>query len=192
MKFTCFKLRRKSDERTLLANQMVIADKYVNLITKRSAKKKTEESEVLLPAVETASVEDFIDINAKTSSWYLPNVSAEKSAEILEALPVGRFVIRKSGNQLFLHLKYEADSEPKSFIIVPKENGLQFFSKHFSNLSSLVVHHSIMCEQLPTLLKVAEDVRDEVDNDLIDFIDIDVDPEFSDLVGKLKNHLTFV
>jgi hypothetical protein len=207
MKFTCFnglKLRRKSDsERNLLSNQQLASEKH-GLLGRKAIKirKSDEDIESLIPASEkfdknSVNLEQFIDINARTSSWYLPEVSAEKSAEILEALPVGRFVIRKSNNKLYLHLKHTADVsvEPLTYAITAKDNGISFAvaaGKHFSNISSLVVHHSIMPEALPVTLRIAEIHDEELNSGDIDFIDIDVDPEFSDLVSRLKSNMTFV
>jgi hypothetical protein len=195
MKFTCFKglnLRRKSEERNLLLNNQQLISGSSEKLSKKAAIKSRKSETV---AKDNINLDQFIDINAKTSSWYLPEISSEKCADILEALPVGRFVIRKSGNKLHLHLKHAVDAEPSVYLISPKQNGICFDTKnkHFSNLSSLVVHHSIMPESLPVNLRIAEihDARDS-DSDQIDFIDIDVDPEFSDLVMRLKSNMTFV
>ena len=133
------------------------------------------------------NAQDYVDINAKSSSWFLPNVSEEKSAEILESLVPGRFLIRQVQNSFILHLRCEVGTE--SYLILVQDTGLRFSGadKQFSNLSSLVVHHSIMQEQLPTLLRVAEDIQEDEE---IDFIDIDVDPEYNVLVSRLQTQLS--
>lgn len=183
MKFSCFKIKfgAKSDQRNLLSNQLLEKEQSC-LIKKKSVKKNKK----VLNNSKPGNAQDCVDINAKSSSWFLPNVSEEKSAEILESLVPGRFLIRQIQNSFILHLRCEVGTE--SYLILVQDTGLRFSGadKQFSNLSSLVVHHSIMQEQLPTLLRVAEDIQEEEE---IDFIDIDVDPEYNVLVSRLQTQL---
>lgn len=146
---------------------------------------KKEQCSVIVPR----NIEDFVDINAQTSSWYLPKTTAEKSAEILDALAPGRFVIRKFRNSLILHLRENAASD--SYLLKVEAGGLSFAGqdKVFPTLSSLVVHHSIMQEHLPTPLLIAE--NENTEEEMIDFIDIDVEPDFTDLISKLQKQIKF-
>ena len=183
MKFSCFKIKfgTKSDQRNLISNQLLEKEQSCS-IKQKSTKKKNKNV-----AVNSVNIEDCIDINAKSSSWFLPNVSEEKSDEILDPLVPGRFLIRRFQNSFILHLRCAVGTE--SFLIQVQDSGLKFSGqdKQFPNLSSLVVHHSIMQENLPTLLRVAEDIQKEEE---IDFIDIDVDPEYNILVSRLQTQLS--
>ena len=182
MKFSCFKIKfgAKSDQTNLLSNQLL--EKEQSCLIKETSAKKNKKVLNSKPGI----AQDCVDINAKSSSWFLPNVSEEKSAEILESLVPGRFLIRQVQNSFILHLRCEVGTE--SYLILVQDTGLRFSGadKQFSNLSSLVVHHSIMQEQLPTLLRVAEDIQEDEE---IDFIDIDVDPEYNVLVSRLQTQL---
>jgi hypothetical protein len=71
-------------------------------------------------------------------------------------------------------------------------------TKTFRSLSALVVHHSIMQEHLPTQLLLNRDQsteeqiqQNEEEEEEIDFIDIDCDAEFSELVSRLQGQVTF-
>ena len=194
MKLPCFgiKFSKKSDQKQLLKNQMLHKEQSVSLLDNKQ-QKKTAAKSAKVNNCSLQNIADFVDIGAQTSSWYLPAVSAEKSAEILEALPAGRFVIRKFKNSFILHLRTPAAADtPMQTYLLSTENGGVCFAgqnKTFSCLSSLVVHHSIMQEHLPTTLVVAE--HQAADDSIIDFIDIDVEPDFSDLVSSLQTQIKF-
>merc|ERR1712173_68178 len=196
MKLPCFGFRSKQkteEKNNLINNQMLQKERTTAslLILPAATKTFNKKDKKSTAHTNKTSLQQFIDINAQTSSWYLPNITAEKSADILEPLAVGRFVIRQfESNALLLHLKTGPTASETHLIIVEK-SGLCFAelpadgAKFFSNLSSLVVHHSIMQESLPVALVVAEDAMSGDSDELVDFIDIDVDPEFSDLITKL-------
>ena len=188
MKLPCFGLRfkkRRSDQTNLIQNQILQKEK-TKLINPE------EKSDLNNP--DGLTFERFIDINALSSSWYLPNISEDKSTEILTPLVNGRFVIRRVETGLVLHLREQG--RIRSYPLVLEPVGWRFAGedKVFSNLSSLVVHHSIMQESLSTPLVVAEHrtkEEEQEEEEEVDFIDIDVDPEFSDLVSRLQNKINF-
>ena len=172
MKFSCFKFIKSSDKTSLISNK-----KSSSLLRKKSAGHSVEQ------------LEQLVDISARTSSWYLPNISQEKSAEILDPLMDGRFLIRQENGSMLLHLKDGEEMETLQLNLQKGGVSLPGGGKVFSNLSSLVVHHSIMKEGLRRTLVVAEDL--DLDDSNVDFIDIDVDPAFSQLVASLQSKIKF-
>ena len=87
---------------------------------------------------------------------------------------------------------------PKSFngsgilhyLILVTEAGFRIkgFSKVFSSLSGLVVHHSVMKENLPCRL-IVDDGGDDTDQDSdkeSDFADLDADPEYPGILNRLR------
>ena len=178
MKFSCFKFIKSSDKKSLISSK-----KSSSSLLRQAESSHKEKEEAL---------ERLVDIAAQTSSWYLPNISYEKSVEILEPLADGRFLIRQENGSMLLHLKENSHDDCKTLKLTPHkgEVSLPGSTKTFTNLSSLVVHHSIMKEGLSRTLVVAED--HSLDDSLnVDFIDIDVDPAFSQLVASLQTKIQF-
>jgi hypothetical protein len=173
-------------------------------------------STMLLPA-SANSLERFVDVSSRTAAWYVPNLSATACTEALNAptMRPGRFLIRptiafnddrsnSSSASLELFLRTESGAVVRYSIVAATggRGGLSFegHSKLFPTISALVVHHSIMREHLPALLTLPRDwqrnnevgeVEEEMEEDEIDFIDIDCDAEFSELVSRLQGHVSF-
>ncbi len=175
-------------------------------------------STMLLPASALNSLERFVDVSSRTAAWYVPNLSATACTEALSAptMRPGRFLIRptiafddnrsnSSSASLELFLRTESGAVARYSIVAATGGraGLSFegHSKLFPTISALVVHHSIMREHLPALLALPRDwqrkddqvgeVEEQMEEDEIDFIDIDCDAEFSELVSRLQGHVSF-
>jgi hypothetical protein len=175
-------------------------------------------STMLIPA-SANSLERFVDVSSRTAAWYVPNLSATACTEALSAptMRPGRFLIRptiafddddrsnSSPASLELFLRTDSGGVVRYSIVAATggRGGLSFegHSKLFPTISALVVHHSIMREHLPALLALPRDwqrkdeqmgeVEEEMEEDEIDFIDIDCDAEFSELVSRLQGHVSF-
>ena len=140
----------------------------------------------------------FVDATTEAAAWYQPHLPRNLAASILADCPVGSFVVRTSQTaerpgSLALTLRV-----PRSFngtgilhyLILATDAGFRIkgFSKVFPSLSGLVVHHSVMKENLPCLLLMhdGEDTEEEDSDKEADFADLDSDPEYPGLLSRLR------
>jgi len=143
----------------------------------------------------------FIDNVTESASWYQPHLPRDLAVKIIADGPVGSFVVRNSQSQLssgFLALTVRV---PRSFngtgvlhyLIVVTEAGFRIkgFSKVFPSLSGLVVHHTVMKENLPCRLIVETADDSDIDCDKeSDFADLDADPEYPVLLSRLREQFS--
>merc|ERR1712088_256113 len=104
----------------------------------------------------------FVDTISEASAWYQPHLPRELAVKILSDCSVGSFIVRTSQSQIGSGCLALTVRVPKSFngtgilhyLILISESGFRIkgFSKVFSSLSGLVVHHSVMKEALPCRL----------------------------------------
>ena len=142
----------------------------------------------------------FVDQVTEVSSWYQPHLSRELAVKILAECPVGSFIVRNSQSQMSSGCLALTVRVPRSFngtgilhyLILVTEAGFRIkgFSKVFSSLSGLVVHHSVMKENLPCRLIVddggGEDDTDQDSDKESDFADLDADPEYPGILNRLR------
>ena len=140
----------------------------------------------------------FVDQVTEQSSWYQPHLSRELAVKILAECPVGSFIVRNSQSHMSSGCLAMTVRVPKNFngsgilhyLILVTEAGFRIkgFSKVFSSLSGLVVHHSVMKENLPCRL-IVDDGGDDTDQDSdkeSDFADLDADPEYPGILNRLR------
>merc|ERR1712203_240404 len=143
----------------------------------------------------------FVDTISEASAWYQPHLPRELAVKILSDCSVGSFIVRTSQSQVGSGCLALTVRVPKSFngtgilhyLIVISESGFRIkgFSKVFSSLSGLVVHHSVMKEALPCRLVVGEEDWSEDESDReSDFADLDADPEYPGLLSRLRAELS--
>ena len=141
----------------------------------------------------------ILDHLAEKSSWYQPHISRDLAVNILSHCPVGSFIIRHSttGPGLALTLRVARSLNGSGilhYLISVSQAGFRIkgFTKVFSSLSALVVHHSVMKENLPCRLLIGD--HHDSDGDSVrsddDFEDIDADPEYPQLVESLRRQLS--
>jgi len=141
----------------------------------------------------------FVDQVTEQSSWYQPHLPRDLAVKILSECPVGSFVVRNSQSQMSSGCLALTVRVPRSFngsgilhyLILVTEAGFRIkgFSKVFSSLSGLVVHHSVMKENLPCRLIVDDGAGDDTDGDSdkeSDFADLDADPEYPGILSRLR------
>jgi len=142
----------------------------------------------------------FVDSKTESAPWFQPHMSRETAVKIVADCPVGSFIIRNSKSHLSSGYLAMTVRVPKSFndsgilhyLIVTTEAGFRIkgFTKVFHSLNGLIVHHSVMKENLPCRLFIDDDdVGSESDRDS-DFADMDSDPEYPDLIVKLAEQLS--
>lgn len=93
----------------------------------------------------------------KEASWFHAGLKREVSLDILLQQPPGSFLIRQSESHpkcFALSMRVEPLEPPKlsHYLIEKTRHGffkIKGFVKEFTTLSSLVVHHSVLKEQLP-------------------------------------------
>lgn len=92
----------------------------------------------------------------KDAPWFQAGLPREVSLEILLQQPPGSFLVRQSETHkkcFALSLRVEASPPKLSHYLVEKtQRGsykIKGFVKEFSSLKSLIVHHSVLQEQLP-------------------------------------------
>jgi len=140
----------------------------------------------------------FVDAKTESSSWFQPHMSRDSAIELIKNAPSGTFVVRNSSSHsssgcLAITLKVPTsfnDSGVVHYLIVINHAGFRIkgFTKIFKSLSELVIHYSVMKENLPCRLIQNEDiVVSDRDND---FVDLELDPEFPELVIRLAKHLS--
>ena len=143
----------------------------------------------------------FVDSLSEASAWYQPHLPRDLAVKILSDCSVDSFIVRTSQSQVGSNCLALTVRVPKSFngtgilhyLIVVSESGFRIkgFSKVFSSLSGLVVHHSVMKEALPCRLVVGEEWSSEDESDReSDFADLDADPEYPGLLSRLRAELS--
>jgi SH2 domain len=95
----------------------------------------------------------------KTAPWFQAGLPRKISLEILLQQPPGSFLVRHSESHkkcFALSMRVPPLDPPKlaHYIIEKSRQGYMFrgYQKTFSSLQSLIVHHSVLKEQLPTSL----------------------------------------
>ena len=147
----------------------------------------------------------FVDNLTEQSSWYQPHLGRDLAVRLLADSPVGTFIVRNSRTQGAGHLALSV-RVPRTYntagilhyLIMVTEAGFRIkgFSKVFSSLSGLVVHHSVMMESLPCRLLITSpthhsDGEEEDDDDRdSDFADLEADPEYPGLLSRLREQLS--
>ena len=146
----------------------------------------------------------FVDNLTEQSSWYQPHLARELAVRLLTDSPVGTFLVRNSRSQgatghLALSVRVPTTYSTAGilhYLIMVTEAGFRIkgFSKVFSSLSGLVVHHSVMMESLPCRLLINappqhSDGEEEDDRDS-DFADLEADPEYPGLLSRLREQLS--
>merc|ERR1711874_227252 len=108
----------------------------------------------------------FVDHLTEQSSCYQPHLARDLAVKLLADSPEGSFMVTEAGFRI------------------------KGFSKVFSSLSGLVVHHSVMQESLPCRLLLDTDSQDSDQDKDSDFADLDEDPEYPGLLSKLREQLS--
>jgi len=141
----------------------------------------------------------FVDSLTEQSSWYQPHLPRDLAVKLLADCPVGSFVVRNSRSQtspcLAMSVRVPRTYNPAGilhYLIMVTEAGFRIkgFTKVFSSLSGLVVHHSVMQESLPCRLLLDTDSQDSEEDKESDFADLDEDPEYPGLLSKLREQLS--
>ena len=141
----------------------------------------------------------FVDNLTEQSSWYQPHLARDLAVKLLADSPEGSFVVRNSRSQgsgcLAISVRVPRTYNPAGilhYLIMVTEAGFRIkgFSKVFSSLSGLVVHHSVMQESLPCRLLLDTDSQDSDQDKESDFADLDEDPEYPGLLSKLREQLS--
>merc|ERR1712032_702917 len=125
----------------------------------------------------------FVDQATEQSPWYQPHLPRELAVKILAECPVGSFLVRNSQTQMSSGSLALTVRVPRSFngsgilhyLILVTEAGFRIkgFSKVFSSLSGLVVHHSVMRESLPCRLIIDKEWSEDESDRESDFADLD-------------------
>lgn len=141
----------------------------------------------------------FVDQTSESSGWYQPHLPRDLSVKILNDSSVGCFIVRNSQSQMSSGCLALTVRVPKSFngtgilhyLILVTESGFRIkgFSKVFPSLSALVIHHSVMKENLPCRLVVEDDSSEDDSDRESDFADLDTDPEYPGLLSRLREQL---
>jgi len=142
----------------------------------------------------------FIDQKTEVASWYQPHMSREVAVKIISDCPVGSFIVRNSMSHMSQGFLAITVRVPRSFngtgilnyLIVVSEVGFRIkgFTKVFQSLNGLIVHHTVMKENLPCRLLLEEEEGSEDGDRDTDFADLDSDPEYPDLVVRLAEQLS--
>ena len=149
----------------------------------------------------------FVDNLTEQSSWYQPHLARDLAVRLLADSPVGTFLVRNSRTQGAGHLALSvrvpttySTAGILHYLIMVTEAGFRIkgFSKVFSSLSGLVVHHSVMMESLPCRLVISapphhsdgEEEDEEEDDRDSDFADLEADPEYPGLLSRLREQLS--
>ena len=148
----------------------------------------------------------FVDQVTEGATWYRPHLARDLAVRLLADSPVGSFLVRNSvtGGPGHLALSVRVPRSYNSagilhYLIMVTEAGFRIkgFSKVFSSLSGLVVHHSVMMESLPCRLVISSprhhsdgEEEDEEDDRDSDFADLEADPEYPDLLSRLREQLS--
>ena len=141
----------------------------------------------------------FVDAATESCSWYQPYLQRDLAVKILSDCPVGSFIVRNSQTHLSAGCLALTVRVPRNYngsgvlhyLILASEAGFRIkgFTKVFPSLGALVVHHSVMKENLPCRLLVEEESTSESDRDS-DFADLDSDPEYPSILDRLREQLS--
>ena len=142
----------------------------------------------------------FVDSTAERSAWYQPHLPRDLAVTLLTPCTPGCFVVRNSQSQAGNNCLALTVRVPKSFngtgilhyLIAVSEAGFRIkgFTKVFSSLSGLVVHHSVMKEALPCRLVIDDGCSEDDSDRESDFADLDADPEYPGLLTRLRAELS--
>ena len=141
----------------------------------------------------------FVDSLTEQSSWYQPHLPRDLAVTLLADSPVGSFVVRNCRSQssgcLALSLRVPRSYNTAGvlhYLILVTQAGFRIkgFSKVFSSLSGLVVHHSVMQEGLPCRLIITDSQQGEEEDRESDWADLDTDPEYPGLLSSLREQLS--
>jgi len=140
----------------------------------------------------------FVDTKTESSSWFHPHMSRDAAVEVIRNCPSGTFIVRNSSSHSSSGCLAITLRVPTSFnacgvvhyLIVINHAGFRIkgFTKIFKSLGELVIHYSVMKENLPCrLIHNQEDIFSDRDSD---FSDLDSEPEFPELVVRLAKQLS--
>ena len=144
----------------------------------------------------------FVEPLTEGASWYQPHLARDLAVRLLAEAPVGSFVVRNSRSQgatghLALSVRVPRSYNQAGilhYLIMATEAGFRIkgFSKVFSSLSGLVVHHSVMMESLPCRLLIAAPAQQHSDGEEEeeDFADLEADPEYPGILSRLREQLS--
>ncbi|XP_067658398.1 tensin homolog isoform X1 [Haliotis asinina] len=131
--------------------------------------------------------------------WYQAGIPREIALEILQQEDVGSFIVRDSTTHpgcfaLSVRVpKYENSSGISHYLIIKTQRGVKLkgLDKEWSNLTALVIHHTVMREMLPCTLKLPRKANNPTFKDS-DKDDREEDPDyqrlsdFSNMMEQLK------
>ena len=95
--------------------------------------------------------------NLKKAPWFQAGIPREISVDVLKREPIGSFIVRESTTKLGCYaLSLRVPKSHNSlgivhYLIIHTNKGYKIkgFTKEFSSITSLIIHHSVMQELLP-------------------------------------------
>ncbi|KAG8227898.1 hypothetical protein J437_LFUL008212 [Ladona fulva] len=131
----------------------------------------------------------------RAAPWFQAGIPREITLEVLGQEPVGAFMVRESTSKpgcYALSLRVPRDFQQSGiahYLIMRTNKGYKIkgFTKEFSTLTSLIIHHSVMPELLPCPLSLSRYNPSFINSDSNrDFADIDSDPDYNTLADFRK------
>nr|CAI5860210.1 unnamed protein product [Callosobruchus analis] len=131
----------------------------------------------------------------RLAPWFQAAYQEKIALEILAQEPVGSFMVRDSTSKpgcFALSLRVPRSFQPTGiahYLIIRANKGYKIkgFTKEFTSLTSLIIHHSVMPELLPCPLSLSRYHPNCVKPDSRrDFADIDFDPDYNSLADFRK------
>ncbi|CAH1982136.1 unnamed protein product [Acanthoscelides obtectus] len=131
----------------------------------------------------------------RLAPWFQAGIPREIALEILAQEPVGSFMVRDSTSKpgcFALSLRVPRSFQPTGiahYLIIRANKGYKIkgFTKEFTSLTSLIIHHSVMPELLPCPLSLSRYHPNCTKADSRrDFADIDFDPDYNSLADFRK------
>ncbi|KPM06434.1 SH2 domain-containing adapter F-like protein [Sarcoptes scabiei] len=96
-------------------------------------------------------------------NWYYGPIDRFEAVDLITNYPTGSFVVRKSSSSdgcfaLTVRVPYDYNHSGVSHYLIQQTGDQKYkikgFQKEFQTISSLIIHHSIMKEQLPCTLRL--------------------------------------
>ncbi|XP_043267790.1 tensin-4-like isoform X1 [Venturia canescens] len=131
----------------------------------------------------------------RKAPWFQAGIPREITLEVLSQEPEGAFMVRESTSKpgcYALSLRVPREFQPSGiahYLIMRTNKGYKIkgFTKEFTTLTALIVHHSVMPELLPCPLSLSRYNPSFVKSDSNkDFADIDSDPDYNTLADFRK------
>ncbi|RWS15773.1 src-like-adapter 2 [Dinothrombium tinctorium] len=155
------------------------------------------------------------DCDSEIPDWYYGSICRDSALNILQREPIGAFVVRDSSSKpgcyaLSIRVPKQFQvSGVAHYLIIRSAKGtfkIKGFTKEFSSLHSLIVHHSIMQELLPCPLNLSVIRKRKVNNrkqstaddlELITtcnsntevLVDIDSDPDYQRILSSFRKSM---